>query len=160
MYVWNRPSHVVLLTHAGRWRATSGGDVRQPGTQQAGKVSHVVLVTQDCAYSSLRSTLPEGESNGAPAPSTEETPAGTPSVSIATPAVPQPTGADPLPAASAGGNGHAADAIQPPPGIADMPPLSATAMASFATAANGVATQEAVGEGNPEGRLVLNSSSA
>lgn len=78
-------------------------------------------------------------------------------MAIATPAVPTPTGADPLPA---GGNGHSADTIQPPPGIADMPPLSATAMASFATAANGVATQEAVGEGNPEGRLVLNSSAA
>lgn len=52
--------------------------------------------------------------------------------------------------------------IAPPPGIAGMPALSATAVASFASAAKGVTTVQEVKEegGNKEGLLVLNGASS
>ena len=118
---------------------------------------------------------------------TESTPAGTPSITLTASnsnsdpyssnsapssdipialstspkSVAVPTGADPTPNGVRGMNGHAADDIAPPPGIEGMPPLSATAMSSFASAAKGVTTVEEVGEGgNQEGLMVLNKATA
>lgn len=71
--------------------------------------------------------------------------------------VPIPTGADPTP----NGTSHITTNLAPPPGIENMPPLSAAAMASFASAARGVTTAAEVKEegGNKEGLLVLNGTS-
>jgi poly(A) polymerase len=67
-------------------------------------------------------------------------------------ALPIPTGADPVPS-----NGNAELNVEPPPGIEGMPPLSTTAMSSFATAAKGVTTKQEAGESsNTDGLLVLN----
>ena len=47
--------------------------------------------------------------------------------------------------------------IVPPPAIEGMPPLSATAMSSFASAAKGVTTKQEIGASdNKEGLIVLN----
>lgn len=74
-------------------------------------------------------------------------------------ALPVTAGGDPVPA---GANGSVSDIdIRPPPGIEDMPPLSATAMSSFASAAKGVTTKDDLGpgqNGNAQGLLVLNGS--
>lgn len=71
---------------------------------------------------------------------------------------PVPNGADPTP------NGTIPIAVDlaPPPGLENMAPLSATAMASFASAAKGVTTAQEVQEegGNADGLLVLNGSTA
>jgi hypothetical protein len=80
--------------------------------------------------------------NGLPLLTPEETPGGTPNVQVSTPAaLPIPTGADPVPA-----NDSGIVDVQPPPAIEGMPPLSATAMASFASAAKGVTTKQEAGQ--------------
>ncbi|WWD22616.1 hypothetical protein CI109_107109 [Kwoniella shandongensis] len=95
-----------------------------------------------------------------PLPTPDETPSSTPNLTAAPldllpNGVPIPNGADPVPPPSS--NGVQAMDIQPPPGIENMPPLSATAMSSFATAAKGVATDQ---DSNSEGLLVLNGGAA
>jgi len=84
----------------------------------------------------------------------EETPAGTPDVRNNTP-IPIPTGPDLRPVS----NGQLLDItldIAPPPAIQGMPPLSATAMSSFASAAKGVTTKEELDSlDNKEGVIVL-----
>ena len=63
-----------------------------------------------------------------------------------------PSGADPTPIT----NGQVVD-LEPPPAIQGMPPLSATAMSSFASAAKGVTTKQEVNElDNKEGLIILN----
>lgn len=78
-----------------------------------------------------------------------------------TAALPVTAGGDPVPQ---GTNGTASTVdVKPPPGIENMPPLSATAISSFASAAKGVTTKEDAGPGqtgNPAGLLVLNGSKA
>jgi len=68
------------------------------------------------------------------------------------------TGADPTPNGTTSTNVD----LAPPPGLENMAPLSAAAMASFASAAKGVTTAQEVQEegGNAEGLLVLNGSTA
>lgn len=63
--------------------------------------------------------------------------------------LPVTAGGDPLPP---GTNGSAQPTdLPPPPSIEGMPPLSATAMSSFASAANGVTTAQAGSEANANG---------
>ncbi|KAK8844831.1 hypothetical protein IAR55_006681 [Kwoniella newhampshirensis] len=106
--------------------------------------------------SDIGSSGPQSET--LPVPSPDETPASTPNMTPASlnlfpNGVPVPNGADPIPPVES--NGVQAVDIEPPPGIENMPPLSATAMSSFATAAKGVATDQ---DSNSEGLLVLNGS--
>jgi poly(A) polymerase len=72
--------------------------------------------------------------------------------------LPGTNGADPTPNGAIPPNVD----LAPPPGLENMAPLSATAMASFASAAKGVTTAQEVQEegGNTEGLLVLNGSTA
>ena len=67
---------------------------------------------------------------------------------------------DPVPAQN--GTAAARTDIAPPPGLENVPPLSAAAMASFASAAKGVTTVQEVQDegGNREGLLVLNGATA
>lgn len=53
-----------------------------------------------------------------------------------------------------------AEDIAPPPAIAGMEPLSATAREGFASAANGVVGPNGSGEAGEMGRVVLNGSGA
>jgi poly(A) polymerase len=69
--------------------------------------------------------------------------------------LPQTAGGDPLPPTSNGSS--VLSEIAPPPAIQGMAPLSATAMSSFASAANGVTTDSS--NGGPQsgdGKVVLN----
>lgn len=73
--------------------------------------------------------------------------------------LPVTAGGDPLPP-STNGSEVPAD-VQPPPAIEGMAPLSAAAMSSFASAANGVTTEAATSNGNGtgqdgDGKVVLN----
>lgn len=99
--------------------------------------------------------------NGPLAQQVEETPGGTPTLSVATPqplpptifpqtaTVPVASGADPVPV-----NGNVVvPELLPPPAIQGMPPLSTEAMAGFASAARGVTRGEGV---NTEGLTVSN----
>lgn len=71
-----------------------------------------------------------------------------------------PHAPDPVPAQN--GTAAARTDIAPPPGLENVPPLSAAAMASFASAAKGVTTVQEVQDegGNREGLLVLNGATA
>ena len=72
--------------------------------------------------------------------------------------LPVTAGGDPLPP-STNGSDIPAD-VQPPPAIEGMAPLSAAALSSFASAANGVTTDAATSNGNGtqegDGKVVLN----
>lgn len=74
--------------------------------------------------------------------------------------IPIPNGADPVPSNGTNPHNPAPIDIAPPPGIEDMPPLSAAAMSSFASAAKGVTTKAEVGETNNEGGLLVLSGAA
>ncbi|ORX35170.1 putative polynucleotide adenylyltransferase [Kockovaella imperatae] len=99
----------------------------------------------------LSSSLPSTTSSATTATRTDPTPI--------------PIGADQTPATNGshteGADGANPQDIPPPPSIQGMPPLSATAMSSFASAAKGVTTAEKAEEvGNQEGLLVLNQTAA
>lgn len=64
--------------------------------------------------------------------------------------LPSSTSADPAPP-----GGSTAEPVAPPPGLENAPPLSDTVKASFASAANGVATNA---DDNKEGKVVVNGS--
>jgi poly(A) polymerase len=74
--------------------------------------------------------------------------------------LPQTAGGDPLPPALNGAN--VASDLAPPPAIEGMAPLTATAMSSFASAANGVTTGPESTNGTNgapstgDGKVVLN----
>jgi hypothetical protein len=73
--------------------------------------------------------------------------------------LPVTAGGDPLPPSTNGS--EVATNVEPPPGIEGMAPLSAAAMSSFASAANGVTTDAATSNGNGngqegDGKVVLN----
>ena len=69
-------------------------------------------------------------------------------------AISSPAAPDPVPVPISNG---APIEVAPPPAIEGMPPLSATAMSSFASAAKGVTTRDEVNElDNKEGLIVLN----
>ncbi|KAK4685893.1 poly(A) polymerase, partial [Tremellales sp. Uapishka_1] len=96
---------------------------------------------------------PAKRSKATPIPDGVAAPNGTTAAPLTT-TLPKPQGADPvsLPLIA---EPQAID-LAPPPGIENLPPLSAAAMASFASAAKGVTTDE----DNKEGLLVLNSTAA
>ena len=73
--------------------------------------------------------------------------------------LPVTAGGDPLPPSTNGS--EVATNVEPPPAIQGMAPLSAAAMSSFASAANGVTTDAATSNGNRngqegDGKVVLN----
>ncbi|WWC57497.1 uncharacterized protein I303_100029 [Kwoniella dejecticola CBS 10117] len=77
--------------------------------------------------------------------------------------VPLPNGADPVPPSTTKTNGSSTAAAvslpPPPPGIEGLPPLSATSLSGFATAANGVVNDSHTGK-NTDGLVVLNGAAA
>lgn len=88
-----------------------------------------------------KSTPVESEANGLVEDSTP-----IPETRADAPTLPASTEGDPLPPSTT-----AVEDIAPPPGIEGLPPLSATAIASFASAAKGVTTNGA----DTEGKVVL-----
>ncbi|ORY26955.1 Poly(A) polymerase central domain-domain-containing protein [Naematelia encephala] len=120
---------LLVLDKAQLLRAT-------PSEELNGQLKNIALLT------------PRGETSGSVTPNGSFPSTTAPTSS----SLSAPTGADPsIP------NSSASVEVAPPPGIEDMPPLSATAMSSFASAANGVTTEDQAGgtNGNAEGLVML-----
>nr|XP_019013940.1 poly(A) polymerase [Kwoniella pini CBS 10737]OCF52721.1 poly(A) polymerase [Kwoniella pini CBS 10737] len=97
---------------------------------------------------------PSDESSSISYPVTNETSNSSIAASPIPSTVPLPNGADPVPPSILNGNSNAALPL-PPPGIENLPPLSATSLSGFATAANGVVHDGHSGK-NTDGLVVLN----
>lgn len=125
-----------------------------PKPKKKGKRVQQIAQTESGAEGGVEEQGPSKRSKATPTEEPSQLDLG--STSTAT----DPNAPDPVPTPN--GTGAGRTDIAPPPGLENVPPLSAAAMASFASAAKGVTTVQEVQDegGNREGLVVLNGATA
>lgn len=131
-----------------------------PKPKKKGKRVQQTAQTESGAEGGIEEQGPSKRSKATPTEEAKHLSLGSSSTSAGQPSAPHPHAPDPAPAQN--GSSVNGTEIAPPPGLENVPPLSAAAMASFASAAKGVTTVQEVQDegGNREGLLVLNGAQA